>query len=421
MTSDQFVWAWLPGQAAPVVCGRVWAEGSAHLFRYGRSYRERTDAISLFGMPLTYEPISPPTGMRLHGSLRDALPDAWGQHVILSRLTGVSGVDGDTGDLPDLTYMRESASDRFGAIDFQDSPTDYVPRQAPATLDDLADAALALEEGRPLPPSLEAALAHGTSIGGARPKATMTEDDGVGWVAKFSSSSDIGPRVRHEALALELARRCGVSTVESRLTTAAGRDALLVRRFDRGLAGVRHLAVSALTMLDLDELAGRYATYPDLLDVLRRHSSEPAGVGAELFRRIAVNIALGNTDDHARNHAALWDGHHLTLTPAYDIDPCRTPGWDANQAMAYGRDGERSSSLERLVRAAASYDLPKAEASAIVDEIVETITDDWRDALDVARLTHQQGKQLMGTRILHPAIRDGRLRAAPFQSGHGAH
>ena len=407
MTSDQFVWAWLPGQADPVVCGRVWAEGSAHLFRYGRSYRERTDAISLFGMPLTDEPIFPPTGMRLHGALRDALPDAWGQHVILSRLTGVSGVDGDTGDLPDLTYMRESASDRFGAIDFQDSPTDYVPRQAPATLDDLADAALALEEGRPLPPSLEAALAHGTSIGGARPKATMTEDDGVGWIAKFSSSNDIGPRVRHETLALELARRCGVSTVESRLTTAAGRDALLVRRFDREMAGVRRLAVSALTMLDLDELAGRYATYPDLLDVLRRHSSEPQDVGAELFRRIAVNIAVGNTDDHARNHAALWDGRHLTLTLAYDIDPCRTPGWDANQAMAYGRDGERSSSLAGLISTAACYDLSRTQAAAIASQVVETIRDDWSEALDVAHLTRQQGAQLLSTRILHPAAIEG--------------
>ncbi|MDR0285274.1 MAG: HipA domain-containing protein, partial [Propionibacteriaceae bacterium] len=217
MTSDQFVWAWLPGHDSPVPCGRVWAEGAVHLFRYGRSYRERTDAMPLFGPPLTADTLAPPPGMRLHGVLRDALPDAWGQHVILARLTGRSGLDGDTGDLTELTYMRESASDRFGALDFQDSPDEYVARHEAVTLGGLAGAALALEQGQPLSPALDAALAHATTIGGARPKATLS-DGGAGWIAKFASTSDGSqPRVRHEALGLELSRRCGVRTADFRL------------------------------------------------------------------------------------------------------------------------------------------------------------------------------------------------------------
>lgn len=410
MTSEQarqFIWAWLPGQTVPVPCGLVWREGSTHRFRYGRSYRDRSDAIALFGMPLGDQVLDPPAGMTLHGPLRDALPDAWGQHVILARLKGRSGQDGDTADLTAITYMRNSSSDRFGAIDFQDTATTYVTRHRPATLDDLADAALALEEGRPLPPSLEAALTHGTSVGGARPKATLTDRTGS-WIAKFSSASDRGnPVVRHEALALRLASLAGVGTVEAQLTTAGGRDALLVRRFDRGVDGTRQMALSGLTLLRLDEMAGRYATYPDLLDVLRDAGEHPERVGEDLFTRIAANIALGNTDDHARNHAALWDGQHLALAPAYDLDPCRSSGWDANQAMAYGRNGERAASLARLIDVGATYDLDRAEASGIVDRVVTTIGDHWKDVVDEVGLTKRHAEFLYGSRIMNPGTLDG--------------
>ncbi len=394
MTSEQFVWVWLPGEATPVVCGRVWAQGSVHLFQYARSYRQRPTALPLYGIPLAAGAVEPPAGLRLHGVLRDALPDAWGQHVILSRLTGLSGTAGDTVDLAEITYMRESASDRFGALDFQDSSEVYAARSQVATLEDLAGAAAALEEGRRLSAELDAALTHATSIGGARPKATLI-GEGTSWIAKFSSSSDGGsPRVRHEALGLELSRRCGVDTVDFRLTSAAGRDALLVRRFDRDDGGSRLMTVSALTMLNLDEMAGRYATYPDLLDVLRTHGAELSTAGPELFRRIAVNIVVGNTDDHARNHAAFWDGQSLRLTPAYDIDPCRTPGWDANQAMAYGRQGERVSSLAALLATAAVYGLTTREARSVIESVVTAIRDNWDEALDVVRLTLDLGNRV---------------------------
>jgi serine/threonine-protein kinase HipA len=351
--------------------------------------------------------------MALHGALRDALPDAWGQHVILARLTGKSGRDGDTGDLSPITYMRNSSSDRSGAIDFQDTPDTYVPRYEPATLDDLSSAALALEEGRPLPAGLDAALTHGTSVGGARPKATLTDRTGS-WIAKFSSSSDRGnPAVRYEAMALRLAALAGVDTVDAQLTTAAGRETLLVRRFDRTPEGGRLMVVSGLTMLQLDEMAGRYATYPGLLDVLKGASQRPERAGKELFNRVAANIALGNTDDHARNHAALWDGQQLTLAPAYDIDPCRTPGWNANQAMAYGRDGERASSLDALIRVSATYDLDRVEASSIVDRVVTTIEDNWKDAANEVGLTQRQAESIYGSRILNASTTDGLPRPTP--------
>ncbi|MFD4785434.1 HipA domain-containing protein [Rhodococcus qingshengii] len=88
-------------------------------------------------------------------------------------------------------------------------------------------------------------------------------------------------------------------------------DVLVVERFDRPAGGGKRIIVSTLTMLGLDEMEGRYATYPDLLDVLRRTGTDPS-IGRRLFQRIAFNIAVGNNDDHARNHAAFWDGHPST-------------------------------------------------------------------------------------------------------------
>ncbi len=191
------------------------------------------------------------------------------------------------------------------------------------------------------------------------------------------------------------------------LSEAAGRDALLVKRFDREHGGARRMAVSALTVLGVSEYAARYSSYPELLDRLRDLSEHPDGVGPTLFRRIAANIALGNTDDHAHNHAAFWDGSYLTLTPAYDIDPCRTPGWDANQAMAYGRRGERASNLQQLIQQASVYDLSKSEARDVVDQVVGAVSEHWESARDAARLSRHQAEQMRGTQILNEGALDG--------------
>lgn len=399
MISEQYVWTWLPEASHPVVSGRVWADRGIYRFQYGQSYLTNPHALPIFGIPLSDAPMSPGAELSLHGALRDALPDAWGQQVIAVQ-TGIQ-------DPSPIDLMRLGSTDRFGALDFQDRSDAWAPRQESATLEDLALAMDAVERGLPLPPTLEAALQHGTSIGGARPKATLGDDRGEHWIAKFSSTSDgARPVVRREAFALELARRAGVETVEAELTTAAARDVLLVRRFDRVGNSRRRMTVSALTILGVHEYAARYATYPELLDKLRQYSDSPGSVGPALFRRIAANIALGNTDDHARNHAAFWDGHHLRLTPAYDVDPCRTPGWDANQAMAYGRDGQRAANLSLLTRQASIYDLTANEARAIVDEILGAIETHWDTARDIAQLTREQGAQMRGTQILNPGTLD---------------
>ena len=267
-----FVWVWLPGASEPVVAGRLDVVGDQLAFTYGRSYLARPGAISLFTpeLPLRAGRTLPSPDRETFGCIRDAAPDAWGQRVILSRLAGRLTRDSDTGSLPMLTYLLEAASNRIGALDFQAGAEHYVPRQGGATLADMLRAADRLQAGQAIPAELEPALLHGTSIGGARPKATLV-DGGRELIAKFSSTTDPYPVVKAEAAAMELARRVGLNVPACELVSVLGRDVLLVERFDRTPgAGTRRLMVSALTVLGLTEMTGRYASYPELADQLRR-------------------------------------------------------------------------------------------------------------------------------------------------------
>lgn len=189
---EAYVWIWLPGATEPVVAGRIARDGERLIFNYGQSYLAREDAIAIYEpeLPLGRGAITPQSGLSIASCLRDGAPDAWGRRVILNRTLGVRGRDADIGALDELTYMLESGSDRIGALDFQLSATDYVPR-APkaATLEELLNAAEKVDAGVPLTPELDQALFHGSSLGGARPKA-MIEDRDRKLIAKFSSSND---------------------------------------------------------------------------------------------------------------------------------------------------------------------------------------------------------------------------------------
>jgi serine/threonine-protein kinase HipA len=341
------------------------------------------------------------------GSLADAGPDAWGQRVVLYKRLGRLSDDDDTSDLTFLTYLLESGSDRVGALDFQESPDFYVPRyEGLATLEEMATAAERLERGERFTPALELALLHGSSIGGARPKALLDDRDRK-LIAKFSSMTDTYPVVKAEAVAMHLARLVGLDVAPVEMTSVLGRDVLLVERFDRPGRDERRMMVSALTMLELPEHAARYATYYDLADIVRRRFTDPASTLRELFSRIVFNICVSNTDDHARNHAAFWNGTDLTLTPAYDICPQSRSGGEVTQVMAIGRDGYRFSNLAGCVERADTYLLGKAEAQAIVDHQVSTIGDQWTVAADFARLTEAERSQMWRRQILNPyALQD---------------
>lgn len=418
MTSDlaapreAFVWTWLPDRAEPVVAGRLAHTPQGLQFNYGRSYLARADKAPLYLPELPLQPglLPLPAGLGMPGCLRDAAPDAWGRRVILNRLLGRAGRDADTAVLDELSYLLQSGSDRIGALDFQSSATDYRPREGEeATLEELLDSASRVEQGLPISPALAQAVQHGTAIGGARPKATLG-GDGRKWIAKFSSSTDVQPIVKIEFAAMRLAALVGLDVAPVRLVQAAGKDVLLVERFDRVPHADgrwrRRALVSALTLLELDEMMAAYASYEELAEIIRHRFTTPRATLRELFARLVFNILCGNTDDHARNHAAFWDGERLSLTPAYDICPQPRAGQEATQAMKILGDN-RFSRLTVCVDAAARFQLSEAEARRIIDGQLQVMGRYWEGVCDEARLGEAERNALWGRQFLNPfALQD---------------
>ena len=398
--SDAFVWVWLPGAADPVVAGRLTDRGAVTTFTYGRSYLQNPDAVplSLPELPLRRGEIAPRSGV-IAGCVADSAPDAWGRRVIEHRRAGARS------DLHVLAYLLESGSDRIGALDFQASAVRYEARSGDAaSLAELAEAAERVESGEPLTAALDRALLHGTSVGGARPKALLA-DGARSVIAKFASSTDPYPVVQAEYVAMELARRAGLDAAPVELARALGKDVLLVERFDRTVQRARRMMVSALTILELhdaDGIAGRYATYVDLAHQVRSRFTAPDATQRELFSRIVFNVLVGNTDDHARNHSAFWDGDSLTLTPAYDICPQPRAGGEAAQAMAFGDDGDRLSQVARCVAHAGHYHLTPQQARDIVDHQIATIRDQWNEVCELAELRAAESHRLWHRQFLNP-------------------
>ncbi len=417
MTSDilrpreAFVWIWLPGKTAPVIAGRVFAQDDHFVFTYGRSYLTRTDAIAIYEpeLPLHTGAIAPEPPLEIANSLRDATPDAWGRRVIAHRLAGDRGRANGIADLDELTYMLKSGSDRIGALDLQSSPRDYVAREADnETLERVLDSADRVDRGLPLAPDLAEALQHGTAIGGARPKALIRNGDSK-FVAKFSSSTDAFSIVKVEFIAMRLAELAGLDVAPVRLVRAMNRDVLLIRRFDREPSAdgwMRRAMVSALTLLGLDERFAAHASYEALADIVRARFTAPTETLEELFARMTFNILVGNTDDHARNHAAFWDGARLTLTPAYDICPQSRTGREASQAMQiFGR--ERRSQLSLCLTAASKFLISDERALEIMRHQTAVIGRNWDAVCNEAQLPDADRRLLWRRQFLNDLAFEG--------------
>ena len=328
-SKEAFVWIWLPDQIEPVVAGKVYAEANRIKFTYCRSYIERKTAIPIYDneLPLKLGEIEPAENLMIPGCIRDGLPDSWGRSVIdYILLNGSSTLSG----LDEYYYMLYSGSNRIGALDFQESAKEYVPRIFhPTSLDKFLEATELVKTGNQLNPELEKILLHGSSVGGARPK-MLFESDNKKYIAKFSKTTDSYNFIKAEYIAMSLARHCGlnVATV-SQQPNVSGKSVLLIERFDRikqSNGWARKSMVSARTLLGLGGLASSIGSYQGLAEIIRRKFTEPKLTLGELFSRIVFNILCGNTDDHVRNHSAFWDGKMLTLTPAYDIFPYMRAG-----------------------------------------------------------------------------------------------
>lgn len=404
--SEAYVWIWLPNATEPVVAGLLSKQGSQLVFNYGRSYLARQDAIAIYEPELALAPGALPLlpGLDMPSCIRDASPDAWGRRVLINRKLSAKGLEANQVELDELTYLLESGSDRIGALDFQQSATQYIPRRTQQpSLEDLMTAANKVERGMPISPDLDQALLHGTSLGGARPKVLL--DDGAHkYIAKFSASNDLYNVVKAEFVAMRLAKEVGLDAAPVHLRSALGKDVLLIERFDRIKSGnhwFRRAMVSALTMFELDEMMAAYASYEKLAEIIRHRFIHPKPNLRELFSRIVFNILCGNTDDHARNHAAFWDGNQLALTPAYDICPQARTGHQASQAMLIiGTD--RTSQVATCIQAASTFLLSQQEAIDIVNDQTQCIEKKWRSVCDEAALSEIDRKLFWRRQFLNP-------------------
>lgn len=388
--SECFVYITLPGQTQPVTAGRFELtkdrNGNA-LGRlvYGKSYLARPDAVPIDPVELklserTYETV------RLNGvfgSLRDAGPDYWGRRVI-EKHAGVP-------NLGELDYLLNSADDRAGALGFGLGQQPPAPRRKfnktleLARLQDIAETLMREEDVK----SEEAAQVQdlmliGTSMGGARPKAVVEDDDGL-WIAKFNRPDDRWNNTRVEHAMLQLAKSCGINAATSRIETIAGKDVLLVKRFDRDKAPdgayTRARMISGLTLLRADEAASARDrwSYVVMAEELRRVVEAPTRDAAELFRRMTFNALISNIDDHPRNHALIARQSAWRLSPAYDLTPMPQAARERRDlAMQIGDHG-RYANAKNLLSQCLRFSLETNEAEAIVRDLTDRVRATWYD------------------------------------------
>ena len=390
MTSERtcFVYIMLPDQMAFVTAGRFTLAPTADgrvvgHFVYGKRYLTRPDRVEIDPVELKFSdrPFETAVLGGFFGAIRDAMPDSWGRRIV-ERRAGSPRLD-------EFDYLMESADDRVGALGF--GPT-AVPPDAKWTFNTIlqleqlqiaADSILGNEAGVPddIIRQVDDLLFPGSSIGGARPKAVV-EDDNSLWIAKFSHSDDRWNHPKVEFGLLQLAATCGLDVADSRILDVAGRDVLLVRRFDRDHTDEgyrRHRMVSALTLLRADDSVTDRTNWSYLLlaDEIRRISKNPRDDLKELFKRICFNAAVSNLDDHPRNHAVIARDRNWRLSPAYDLTPAPVLAVDRRDlALECGNLG-RHANRTNIVGGHGRFYLEPGEAERIFDDIADTVRVGW--------------------------------------------
>ena len=387
-SSGCFVYITLPETTEPVVAGRfelaTARPGSAvGRFVYGRTYLARRNNVPI---DTSYLAVLDDTVRQIAGtnpifpSLRDAAPDRWGR-LVIEREFG--------GELDEMGYLLNSPDDRAGALGFGLNQVPPAPRREfnqTLRLPELLDAADDLLRGDPVqdtPVNRQIQTLHllGTSMGGARPKTVVEDDEGL-WLAKFSRPDDAWDNPRVEHAMLELAAECGISTARSKVMEVGERPVLFVKRFDRERVEggyLRHRMISAVTFLNASEASADRSrwSYPLFADELRRRDLNEDGARRELFKRMVFNVLISNVDDHPRNHAVLGDARGWRLAPAYDLTPTPMVAQDGRTlAMEVGRDG-RLATRDNLLSECGRFGLSHGDASDLADDMRAVVEARW--------------------------------------------
>jgi len=413
--NECFVYITLPGETEFVTAGKFELTTNRQgnptgKFVYGRSYLERDDAVPIDPVALKLSNRTYETNLLkgVFGALRDASPDYWGRRVI-EKYVGKT-------ELGEIDYLLHSPDDRAGALGFGLNREPPAPRRKfnqtieLERLQALAEIIIADEE---LPEGADAEqvqglVGGGTSMGGARPKAVV-EDDNALWIAKFRHPEDKWNDARVEHAMLLLARECGLQTAESKVVTIGEHDAVLVKRFDREHTKVgyrRGRMLSALTLLRADENYQNRDnwSYVLLVEELRRVSSQPRTDGLELFRRMCFNALISNVDDHPRNHAVVAMNTDWKLSPAYDLIPSTPISVERRDLALECGDMGRYAHAENLLSQSARFLLKPDDAKNSINTIEETVKNKWYDITHKAGVTEKDCERIASA-IAYPGFR----------------
>lgn len=376
-------------EEGPVPAGLLETTGAGReatsRFRYGRLYLQRKERLAVDPVQLPLPEADPdrdyltPEGFVLFNGIRDAAPDGWGRHL-MDRAAGAQA-------LSEFDYLIATGDARVGSLAFGpdlSGPRRVVPwREEELDGEDLdlagmLNAVRELDTADDLPRKHRRFLARGSSLGGARPKAT-TELDGRQWIAKFGRADDRFPICRAEYATMTLAKQVGINIPNVRVEKILGQDIYLIERFDRipdGKEYKRLPFISGLTIIGAHESESPLQSYRRLAEQLRLFGSNPIKDAQELWRRMVFNILCNNNDDHLRNHGFLWDGKGWRLSPGYDIVPFPQVGLERDLAIGVGRDGRRAT-LHNALSDVASFGLSLGEAMPIVRSMQEEVKAAW--------------------------------------------
>ncbi len=417
------VFSHLNGEWAPCGLLTLTEEGAQTVgssFAYGTRYIERANALEVDPVALGLKnkleikgrALLPSPGLTLFGGIRDAAPDAWGRRVIESKLKVPPN------SLPESVYLLHAGSDRVGALDVR---PDLQSTAAPGisevrSLQYLIEAADRIEEGLPVPANLEPIFVAGTALGGARPKASLRDETGVLWLAKFSGRNEPINLPWVEYGTLQLAREAGLIVPPVKVEKIGDRTAMLIQRFDRYWAlpdapdvhaGEHTLAldstgngrlekrlafISGLTLLACHETDSITKSYGDLADAIRKYC-HPAVVVADakdLFRRMVYNIFVTNNDDHLRNHGFVWDPKHKgwRMSPLYDVTPNTSVAQDRYLHLSVGPQGKYAH-LDNALAAHSLFRLSEKAASEVIAQVWEKVRE-WKVSFEASGVPGEQ-------------------------------
>jgi serine/threonine-protein kinase HipA len=362
---------------------RVRGKETVH-FEYADGWLGDAEAFALEpGLPLTRGGFPPPAGQAIHGSLGDSAPDTWGRRLMQRAERRTAEREGRAvRTLMESDYLLGVADEtRLGALrfrrasggDFLARPQSGVP--ALVKLGALLESTERILRDEETDDDLQLIFAPGSSLGGARPKASVVDQHGRLSIAKFPKENDDYRIEIWEEIALRLAELAGISTAEHELLNVAGKAVLLSRRFDREETH-RIPFLSAMAMMGAKD--GEGGSYPEMVDVLSSHGAQAKRDAQELYRRVAFNVLISNVDDHLRNHGFLRTGKAgWVLSPAYDLNP--VPVDLKTRVLATNIDLEEGTcSVDLLQSAAGYYALSLAEARSILGEVARA-TSRWRE------------------------------------------